>query len=97
MAGPRPAGRPWTRSEIALLHELIASGAQVSLIARKLKRSPGAISARMRSFRKALSGPKFGAERLSLPSKRLAFAHENAQSARRQGRLAELGLKSKAK
>jgi hypothetical protein len=77
------------------MHELIASGAKVSLIARKLKRSPGAISARMTSFRKALCDPKFGVQRPSLPSKRLAVAHENAQSVGGQGRLVELGLKAK--
>jgi hypothetical protein len=34
----RPAGRPWTRAEVAQLHELIAAGVKIGLIARKLKR-----------------------------------------------------------
>jgi hypothetical protein len=41
MTGPRPAGRPWTRAEVAQLHELVASGVKVGSIARKLERSPG--------------------------------------------------------
>ena len=46
MTGPRPAGRPWTAAEEAQLSELLASGMEVGFIARKLKRSPGAIYAR---------------------------------------------------
>jgi hypothetical protein len=80
MTGPRPAGRPWTRAEVAQLHELIASGAKVGLIARKLKRSPGAIYARINSFKKTPRDLMFNAKRLSLPSERLAFAHAIAQS-----------------
>jgi len=52
MTGPRPLGRPWTRAEEAQLRKLIASGAKVGLIARKLKRSSGAIYARINSFKK---------------------------------------------
>jgi hypothetical protein len=47
MTGPRPAGRPWTPTEDAQLHELAVSGVKVGLIAKKLKRSPGAIYARI--------------------------------------------------
>jgi hypothetical protein len=79
MTGPRPAGRPWTQAEVAQLHELIASGVKVGLIARKLKRSSGAIYTRISSFRKTQRDLEFGARRLSLPSERLAFAHANAQ------------------
>jgi hypothetical protein len=42
MTGPRPAGRPWTPAEEAKLRELIISRVKVDLIAKKLKRSPGA-------------------------------------------------------
>jgi hypothetical protein len=82
MTGPRPAGRPWTQAEVAQLHELIASGVKVGLIARKLKRSSGAIYTRISSFRKTQRDLEFGARRLSLPSERLAFAHANAQNGR---------------
>ena len=93
MTGPRPAGRPWTQAEVAQLHELMASGAKVGLIARKLKRSPGAIYARISSFRKTACDLTFEAKRFSLPSERLAFTHANSQN----GRLVDLGLKVKAK
>jgi hypothetical protein len=79
MTGPRPAGRPWTQAEVAQLHELIASGAKVGLIARKLKRSPCAIYSRISSFKKTPRELPFKAQRLSLPSERLAIAHSNAQ------------------
>ena len=94
MTGPRPAGRPWTQAEVAQLHELIASGAKVDLIARKLKRSPGAIYSRISSFKKTPRDLSFGAPRTSLPSERLAIAHANAQSGKIGGvrRLLELGL-----
>lgn len=82
MTGPRPAGRPWTQAEVAQLHELIASGAKVGLIARKLKRSPGAIYSRISSFKKTPRDLSFGMPRSSLPSERLAIAHANAQSSR---------------
>ena len=80
MTGPRPAGRPWTPAEVAQLQELISSGVQVGLIARKLKRSPGAIHARISSFKKTPPDIAFGAKRRSLPSERLAFAVANFQS-----------------
>ena len=94
MTGPRPAGRPWTQAEVAKLHELIASGAKVGLIARKLKRSPGAIYSRISSFKKTPRDLSFGVPRSSLPSERLAIAHANAQSSKIGGirRLVELGL-----
>jgi hypothetical protein len=52
MTGPRPAGRPWTLTEDAQLRELVVSRVKVGLIAKKLKRSPGAIYARVNSFKK---------------------------------------------
>jgi hypothetical protein len=82
MTGSRPAGRPWTLAEVAQLRNLIASGAKVGLIARKLKRSPGAIYARISAFEKTQRNLTFGAHRLSLPSERLAFAHASAQSSK---------------
>jgi len=93
MTGPRPAGRPWTRAELAQLHELIAAGAKVGLIARKLKRSPGAIYARISSSKKTSCDLTFDGKGVSLPSERLAFTHANSQN----NRLIELGLKVKAK
>jgi hypothetical protein len=53
MTGPRPAGRLWTLAEEAQLHVLVASGVTVGLIARKLKRSPGAVYARVSSLKKS--------------------------------------------
>ena len=91
MTGPRPAGRPWTRAEIALMHELIASGAKVSLIARKLKRSPGAIYARISASKKTPRDLTLDAKRVSLPSERLAFIRANSPNSR----LVELGLKAR--
>ena len=52
MTGPHPAGRPWTRAEEAELRELIASKVKVGQTAKKLKRSPGAIYARINSLKK---------------------------------------------
>jgi hypothetical protein len=91
MTGPRPAGRPWTRAEVARLHEMIATGAKVGLIARKLKRSPGAIHARISSSKKTSCDLTFHAKGVSLPSERLAFTYANCQN----NRLVELGLKAK--
>ena len=53
MTGPRPAGRPWTPAEEAQLRELIISRVKVGLIAKRLKRSPGAVYARINSLKKA--------------------------------------------
>jgi hypothetical protein len=70
MTGPRPAGRPWTQAEVAQLNELIESGAKVGLIARKLKRSPGAIYTRISLFKKMRREPPLGVRSASrsLPS-----------------------------
>ena len=64
MTGPRPAGRPWRPTEDAQLRELAVSGVKVGLIAKKLKRSPGSIYARIN----LVFGPRSG----SLPPERLA-------------------------
>ena len=45
MTGPRPAGRPWTPTEQAQLREFALSRVKVGLIAKILKRSPGAVFA----------------------------------------------------
>jgi DNA-binding NarL/FixJ family response regulator len=74
MTGPRPAGRPWTTAEEAQLRVLVASGVTVGLIAQKLKRSPGAVYARVSSLKKkARKQPR------SMPSERLAYAHTTAK------------------
>jgi hypothetical protein len=91
MTGPRPAGRPWTRAEVAQLHEMIAAGAKVALIARKLKRSPGAIYARISASKKTPHDLTLDAKRVLLPSERLAFTHANSPNSR----LVELGLKAR--
>jgi hypothetical protein len=71
MTGPRPAGRPWTKTEETELRYLLSSGVRVGSIARKLKRSPGAIYARQNSFRKMLRDVE---KPRSPPSERLAYA-----------------------
>jgi hypothetical protein len=71
MTGPRPAGRSWTGAEEAELRETIASKVKVVQIAKRLKRSPGAIYARINSFKKLPRDLPFSAQR-SLPSDRLA-------------------------
>jgi hypothetical protein len=74
MTGPRPAGRPWTPAEEARLRELIISRVKVGLIAKKLKRSPGAVYARINSLKKPPGDLAFGRQSSSLPSERLAHA-----------------------
>ena len=74
MTGPRPAGRPWTPAEEAQLRELIISRVKVGLIAKKLKRSPGAVYARINSLKKPPRDLAFGRQPRSLPSERLAHA-----------------------
>jgi hypothetical protein len=46
VTGPRPAGRPWTGIEDRQLGEMLSVGEKVPEIARKLKRTIGAIYAR---------------------------------------------------
>jgi hypothetical protein len=73
MTGLRPTGRPWTSAEEAQLCELLISRAKVGLIAKKLKRSPGAVYARIN----ALKRPRdlaLGRRHRSLPSERRAHA-----------------------
>jgi len=73
MTGPRPAGRPWTPEEEAQLRELIVSRVKVGLIAKKLRRSPGAVYARINSLKKPPRDLAFGQPQ-SLPSERLTHA-----------------------
>ena len=68
MTGPRPAGRPWTPAEEALLHELILTRVKVGLIAKNLKRSPGAVYARINSLKKQSRELALGRQSRSLPS-----------------------------
>ena len=80
MTGPQPASRPWTQAEEAQLRQLIISKVKVGLIAKKLKRSPGAIYARMNSIKKKPLDLAFGEQHRWLPSERLAeAAHELSQ------------------
>jgi hypothetical protein len=74
MTGPRPAGRPWTSAEEAQLRELIISRVKVGLIAKKLKRSPGAVYARINSLKKPPRNLAFGRQPRSLASERLTYA-----------------------
>src|ERR1700746_537398 len=78
MTGPRPAGRPWTAAEQLELLQLLASGIKAAAIARKLKRSTGAIYARANVLKKKSSIPA-----RSLPSERAAFYHSSANERRR--------------
>jgi hypothetical protein len=72
MTGPQPAGRPWTPAEEAQLRELTISKVKVGLIAKKLKRFPGAVYARINSLSKKPRDLAVGAHYRSLPSERLA-------------------------
>ena len=74
MTGPRPAGRPWTAVEEAQLRELIISRVKVGLIAKKLKRSAGAVYARINSLKKPPRDFAFRMQPRSLPSERLEYA-----------------------
>jgi len=82
MTGPRPAGRPWTAEEEAQLRELIISRAKVGLIAKKLKRSPGAVYARINSLKKPPRDLAFGIQPRSLPSERLPYPKSQNHRAR---------------
>ena len=53
MTGPRPAGRPWTLTDDDMLRKLLVSGMKPRLIAQKMKRSIGAIQARIYLLKKA--------------------------------------------
>ena len=59
------------------MRQLIVSKVKVGLIAKKLKRSPGAIYARMNSIKKKPLDLEFSEQRRSLPS----AAHELSQLA----------------
>jgi hypothetical protein len=74
MTGPLPAGRPWAPAEEARLRELVISRIKVDLIAKKLKRSPGAVYARINLLKKRPRDLALGRQPRSLPSERLAFA-----------------------
>ena len=85
MTGPRPAGRPWTPAEEAQLRELIISRVKVGLIAKKLKRSPGAVYARINSLKKPPRDLAFDRQPRSLSSERLARAKAlNSEPERRR-------------
>ena len=58
MTGPRPAGRPWTGSEDEQLRDMLDTGMTAREIARKLKRTPTAVYARMHLLRKKTSAPQ---------------------------------------
>jgi hypothetical protein len=53
MPGPRPNGRPWTAAEDAQLLALLNSKIDRASIARKLKRTEGAVSTRLCILRAA--------------------------------------------
>ena len=67
MVGPLPAGRSWTDDEDELLLELHSSGVKVPDIARKFRRSAGAIHARVGKLKRMRDLKK------SLPSERMTF------------------------
>lgn len=74
MVGPLPAGRRWTEEEERRLIELLRSGMKAAAIARRLKRSPGAVYARINALKK-VSAPA-----ASLPTERLAFFRSDVSS-----------------
>jgi hypothetical protein len=78
MTGPQPAGRRWTRAEERQLRELIVSKVKVGLIAKKLKRSPGTIYARINSLKEMPRELAFDEQPRSLPSERLTHARTSA-------------------
>jgi hypothetical protein len=51
MTGPRRAGRAWTLTDDDQLRKLLVSGMKVTVIARKMERSVGAIYARKNSLK----------------------------------------------
>ena len=69
-----PGGAPLDTSGRSRLRELIISRVKVGLIAKKLKRSPGAIYARINSLKKPPRDLAFGRQPRSLPSERRAHA-----------------------
>jgi hypothetical protein len=52
MTGPRPAGRRWTLTDDDMLRKLLISGLKPRLIAPKMKRSIGAVQARIYLLKK---------------------------------------------
>jgi hypothetical protein len=74
MTGPRPAGRPWTAADEAQLRQLIIARVKVGLIAKTMKRSPGAIYARINLLKTPPRDLAFVMQPRSLPSERLAYA-----------------------
>jgi DNA invertase Pin-like site-specific DNA recombinase len=52
MTGPRPAGRPWTPADDDQLRAMLKAGTKVNAIAKKLKRTVGAIYSRSNKIRK---------------------------------------------
>jgi hypothetical protein len=71
MTGPRPAGRPWTREEDDQLRSMFGAGTKAGLIARELKRSLGAIYARLNKVRKIAKTTEKAVERIARPPNRL--------------------------
>jgi hypothetical protein len=56
MTGPHPAGRAWTLTDDDKLRKLLVSGTKVTVIARKLERSVGAIYGRKKSLKLKANG-----------------------------------------
>jgi hypothetical protein len=52
MTGPRPAGRPWTSADDDQLEAMLKAGTKANMIAKKLKRTVGAIFARANKIKK---------------------------------------------
>ena len=74
MTGAKPAGRPWSAAEEVQLRDLIKVGVPAAIIARKLRRSTGAVYARIYALKQARE------RALALPSERAAFYHRHAAS-----------------
>jgi hypothetical protein len=58
MTGPRPAGCPWTLTDVDMLRKLLATGMKAPAIAQKMNRTVGAVQSRKSKLKQklALSG-----------------------------------------
>ena len=81
MVGPLPAGRKWTSDEERQLLEMLASGIKAPVIARRLKRSTGAVYARINELKKTWEAPaeRLVAARSSASSYRTKWQHDTSK------------------
>jgi hypothetical protein len=70
MTGPRPAGRSWTRADDDQLRAMLEAGTKANAIAKKLKRTVGAIYSRAKMIRK-ISDQQKAEDKINPPLNRL--------------------------